>query len=250
MGGATLPRKAAKAFRSAGATEEIIAAARLIYGSLPNEPRGRPRLYKTGKEADHAFYMRHRDRFRRKRVISPNNAESEEAARERRIAQLVEAALPPRAEVPNGEDTHVLTLEEVKAIHPATGIVVPRVTTKDWLLDAARSNADRGADIAPIEALLAQGCDLEADVLPTVARMVPELPRPLKNWGAQWLVREILAARDRRLFPSLVLRKPLADEDGAVTNISAALKLRLRRPPDACRPWTGTNLSRGTARAS
>jgi hypothetical protein len=61
------------AFRNAGVTEEIIAVARLIYGSLPNEPPGRPRMYKNGKEADHAYYMRHRDRFRRKRVISPNN---------------------------------------------------------------------------------------------------------------------------------------------------------------------------------
>ena len=71
MGGATLPRRAVKAFRSAGATEEMIASARLIYGSLPNEPPGRPRIYKNGKEADHAFYMRHRDRFRQKREISP-----------------------------------------------------------------------------------------------------------------------------------------------------------------------------------
>ena len=77
---------------------------------MPREPPGRPRIYKNAKEADHAFYMRHRDRLRRKRVISPNKAESEEA-RERRIAQLVEAALPPRAVVPNGEDTHGLTLE-------------------------------------------------------------------------------------------------------------------------------------------
>jgi hypothetical protein len=29
-----------------------------------------------------------------------------------------------------------------------------------------------------------QACDLEADVVPTVARTVPELPRPLKRWGA------------------------------------------------------------------
>jgi hypothetical protein len=54
---------AVKAFRSAGATEEMIAKARLIYGSLPSEPRGRPRMYKTPKEADHAYYERHRDRI-------------------------------------------------------------------------------------------------------------------------------------------------------------------------------------------
>ena len=80
----------------------------------------------------------------------------------------------------------------------------------------------------PIRALLAQGCDLEADVLPTVARTVPELRRPLKNWGAQWLVREILEARDRRLFPTLVIRRPLADEDydaSGVSPVEAALNI-------------------------
>jgi hypothetical protein len=44
-----------------------------------------------------------------------------------------------------------------------------------------------------------RACDLEADVVPIVARELPELPRPLKNWGAPWLVGEILAAREQRL---------------------------------------------------
>jgi hypothetical protein len=73
MGGASLPRKVVTAFRSAGATEEMIASARLIFGSLPSEPPGRPRMYKNSKEADHAFYIRNRDRLREKRAISPNN---------------------------------------------------------------------------------------------------------------------------------------------------------------------------------
>jgi hypothetical protein len=34
--------------------------------------------------------------------------------------------------------------------------------------------------------------------VPIVAREAPELPRLLKNWGAPWLVREILAARDQQ----------------------------------------------------
>jgi hypothetical protein len=55
------------------------------------------------------------------------------------------------------------------------------------LLRAAQGHADPAADIAPIQALLDQGCNFEMDVLPTVAGTVPELPRPLKNWGAQWL---------------------------------------------------------------
>jgi hypothetical protein len=48
---------------------------------------------------------------------------------------------------------------------------------------------DRGADLQPLIDLLDQGCDLESDVLPVVVRLLPDLPRPLKNWGAPWLVR-------------------------------------------------------------
>jgi hypothetical protein len=52
------------------------------------------------------------------------------------------------------------------------------------------------ADISPIRALLDQGCELEADVwCRSWPASLPELPRPLKNWGAPQLVREILAAR-------------------------------------------------------
>ena len=67
---------------------------------------------------------------------------------------------------------------------------------KGLLVDAAGWNVDREADVAPIRALIEQGCDLEADVLPTVARNVPDLTHPLKSWGARWLVQDILAARD------------------------------------------------------
>jgi hypothetical protein len=58
---------------------------------------------------------------------------------------------------------------------------------------------DPAADTSPICLVIEQGCDLEMDVVPVVAREIPELPRPLKNWGAPWLVREILAARDLRV---------------------------------------------------
>jgi hypothetical protein len=117
--------------------------ARLIFGSLAREPPGRPRIYKNGKEADHAFYMRHRDRFRQKREISPKNG----------------------------------------ATHPLPASNAP-VSLQQRLEEACQGNYDARVSVEPIEALLAQGCDLEADILPTVARTVPELPRPLRNWGA------------------------------------------------------------------
>ena len=67
---------------------------------------------------------------------------------------------------------------------------------------AAQGHVDPAADLAPIRALLDQGCDLEADVVPIVARGLPEFPRPLKNWGAPWLVRAA-TARLRISAPSL-----------------------------------------------
>jgi hypothetical protein len=68
---------------------------------------------------------------------------------------------------------------------------------RECLTEAVQGHFDPAADVEPIRALLDQGCDLEADVVPIVARELPELPRPLKNWGALWLVREILAAREQ-----------------------------------------------------
>jgi hypothetical protein len=139
-----------EALRSAGATEETVAAVVKAGVELQNSPprqRGRPRQY-----ADDAARQR---AWRRRNDI--------------------------RDETQGGG-----------ALDGARNLRVR-------LLDASQGNADPAADITPIRALLDQGCDLEADVVPIVAREVPELPRPLKNWGAPWLVREILAAREQRL---------------------------------------------------
>ena len=54
---------------------------------------------------------------------------------------------------------------------------------KGLLVDAARWNVDREADVAPIRALLDQGCDLEADVVPTVARTNPRTAQPVGRLG-------------------------------------------------------------------
>jgi hypothetical protein len=71
------------------------------------------------------------------------------------------------------------------------------------LYAAADGNVvDLAVPCEPIEELLEQGCDLDLDVVPTIARMVPSLPRPLRSWDAPWLVKAILEARDRRLRAS------------------------------------------------
>jgi hypothetical protein len=56
-----------------------------------------------------------------------------------------------------------------------------RRVVDEMLFVAAHGNIDLNASTDPIRALLDQGCDLEADILPIVARELPELPRPFKN---------------------------------------------------------------------
>jgi hypothetical protein len=158
-----------EALRNAGATEEMIAAAVKAGGELQNSPprqRGRRRQY-----ADDAARQR---AWRRRNEIRDESQPSAGPCDEIRVER------PPDA-------------------GPNRFRLVPTEALRGRLLEAAQCHIDPMADVAPISGLLDQGCDLEADVVPIVAREVPELPRPLKNWGALWLVREILAARDQRL---------------------------------------------------
>jgi hypothetical protein len=77
-------------------------------------------IYKNSKEADHAFYMRHRDRLRQKREISPNKAPPPEIlspAAEQEMLEREKLEGKRFWQAPNGEDHHVLTLDEAKAIH-------------------------------------------------------------------------------------------------------------------------------------
>jgi hypothetical protein len=72
------------------------------------------------------------------------------------------------------------------------------------LEEAGQANFDARVSIEPIRRLIEQGCDLEADILPVIAREVPELPRLLRSWAAKWVVEEILTARDRMIAGRLV----------------------------------------------
>jgi hypothetical protein len=74
---------------------------------------------------------------------------------------------------------------------------------EDGLSEKLRQAADghvaqRCNDVAPIRDLIAKGCDLQLDVLPTIRARVPTLKRPLSTWRAAWLSKEILASRDAR----------------------------------------------------
>ena len=168
MGGLTLRDKVIEALQAAGATEEMVAAAVGVFGEFgefPRRPNGRPR-----KHADRAA----KDRAYRARKRAHDETQNE--------------THPPRDVWPEGRDE----------THDETP-VPDALNLRARLFAASSGNVHALADISPIRALLDQGCDLEADILPIVARELPELPRPLRNWGAPWLVRDILAARDQRL---------------------------------------------------
>jgi hypothetical protein len=178
----TLPIAIVDALRSAGATVEMIAAAEKAYGEFGDSPRprgGRPRKYAGRAECDRAY------RERKK-------------AREETCEETCEET--PAAEAPR-EETH----EETPPV-PRDQILYRYANERllAALTEAARGNFDPFANLEPIRDLIQQGCDLEQDVVPVVAGLIPELPRPLKNWGATWLVRDILAARDQRLTGKVV----------------------------------------------
>jgi DNA-binding transcriptional ArsR family regulator len=66
-------------------------------------------------------------------------------------------------------------------------------------LKGAANLAHGCANVAPIRALMAEGCDLEADILPFFRERVAKLASPLRNLAAPWLAAEIrAAARDRK----------------------------------------------------
>jgi hypothetical protein len=68
------------------------------------------------------------------------------------------------------------------------------------LTDAADGNVAGAVDVAPIQTLLAAGCDLDLDVLPVV-RDIATGPTPIKRWDHPGLIRAILRGREIRIAP-------------------------------------------------
>jgi hypothetical protein len=95
------------------------------------------------------------------------------------------------------------------------------------LIDASNGNCDPPVDVSPIRALLAQGCDLESDNLPVVAREM-------------WDHRQLLAA-PRRLRQSYTVKLPVAASrslltdrhDGLLHLMPEALACSARVQPDS-----------------
>jgi hypothetical protein len=184
----------------------MIGAAVGAYGGFPtSQPkrRGRARKYVNGAERQRAYAARRRRPDVIADVIPPPDV----------IADVT--PVPPDV-IPDETPEAPLYPRQRYELHTDPYLRALRVR----LIDAAHGNVDGFADLTPISMLIQQGCDLELDVLPVVALEVPELPRPLRNWGAPWLVREILAAREQRLAGHRVavwgpgMRIPRLTDDG------------------------------------
>jgi hypothetical protein len=71
------------------------------------------------------------------------------------------------------------------------------------LAKAAGGNVVRGSVgiemLKPILDLQAQGCDLDADIIPAIAELAPKLGKPLRTWGAGFLRDAVLAKKAARL---------------------------------------------------
>jgi hypothetical protein len=183
--------------RSAGATEEMIALVKSVSGTFEGVPRskgGRPRKHADDAAKFRAFRARKRARNEISNETPEYHPEYDRA--ERRAARL-------------GNETSNETGVELGASERITNVITVRrnetdarnetsnethvetdpgfaVESAEYLRTRllAHGNFDLSASIEPIRMLIAQGCDLERDILPVVASRVPELPRPLKNWGA------------------------------------------------------------------
>jgi hypothetical protein len=147
-----LPQLVVDALRSAGATEEMLAAAVGAFGAFGDSPR--------------------RQRGRRRQY-------ADDAARQRACRARHEI----RHEIPVTDALCHEIRHETPLVRDVTPLS-PIGVLRERLLTAAQGHVDLTATVEPIRALLDQGCDLEADILPTVAREVPELPRPLRNLGS------------------------------------------------------------------
>jgi hypothetical protein len=129
MGGAKLAPKVIAAFRSAGATEEMIAGATQIVVAMGHGSPGRPRKYKNRAERDRAYKLRKQERDK------------------------------PRISTPERDETRISTPDPMKdmAVAIAETIVaaLPQVEPSALhvlLVNAARWNVDSDADVAPIRA--------------------------------------------------------------------------------------------------
>jgi len=83
------------------------------------------------------------------------------------------------------------------------------------LLEAAGPNIDQTSTaleiVGPILDLISLGCDLDRHILPTIRRVVPNLQRPLRTWGARWLRDEILQAKSRDAAPTVPSGSAMTD---------------------------------------
>jgi hypothetical protein len=175
----TLPIAFVEALRSAGATEEMIVAAEKAYGEFGDSPPsrgGRPCKH-ADRAAKHRAYRERkkaRDETPAAEASRDETGDETSARMARAIAETIVAAVPrdeTRNETPAVEASRDETRDETDLYARSMAHLRERLDL------VAGGSFDPNADVSPIAALLDQGCDLEGDILPIVARELPELGR-------------------------------------------------------------------------
>jgi hypothetical protein len=155
--------------------------------NAPTPKLGRPPKHADRAAKDRAYRERKRVRVEKRVDETPEYA----------APQPVLGIQAPPGSVPLRVETRVETPSRDQVLYRAA-----MDQLRQGLEEAGMGHFDADADIEPMRALVVQGCDLELDIAPVlrgVAEARPPSASPLRNWGAPWLARDILAARDRRL---------------------------------------------------
>ena len=90
-------------------------------------------------------------------------------------------------------------------------------------------------DLAPIRSLLAEGCDLERDVVPAVANFVAGCKGPLRSFGAGPIREKAIASRDRAIKVVALERRPLVFADPLLSKVAKEIEARIGE--DATASW-------------
>jgi hypothetical protein len=182
---AALYRAGAEQMVGTNATMEMVSAACAAWDAWEeaDRPRGRPWKHVNKAARNRAWYARKTRGVQRKK---PPSEKTHQRPLDGRLEPIPEQITNPVG----GEKTGLLRWRGAfRAPDPPPADTEPvvqerKLSLRPRLIGASNGNCDPQADIGPIRDLIKQGCDLEADVLPIVAREIPILPRPLKNWGA------------------------------------------------------------------
>lgn len=112
------------------------------------------------------------------------------------------------------ETFNVLTSNESTSARSEKANPPPNLLAR--LREAGKGNIDETStgilNLAPLLGLVANGADVDLDILPAIANSVPRLKKPLRSWAVSWLHEEISEWRANRLRKAGATPMPASDD--------------------------------------